>query len=58
VAGEDGVEMTFTLAVTLLPLLADMLVVNHTTFTDSGDDEFQREMWMGTVGVISWFWVQ
>jgi len=58
VDGWDDVEMTLTLAVTLLPLLADMLAVNHMTFIDSGDDEFQRAMWMGTVGVISWFWVQ
>jgi len=53
VAGEDDVEMTLSLAVTLLPLLADMLTVNRMTFTDSGDEEFERAMWMGIVGVIS-----
>jgi len=50
--------MTLTLAVMLLPLLANILALHRMTFADSGDDEFQGAMWMGTVGVISWFWVQ
>ena len=43
-AGEDDVEMTLTLmAVTLLPLLPNMLAVNRMTFADSGDDEIVPE---------------